>query len=180
MIYNAPYGNAAYSYFDSQSYGQLTYIPMSGTPVVGTAAPLASGGGTNPNGYGGVVWATAIGLFAEYPNATSYAPSYQLSNGTGYVMPYVFDVNNSGTFNVGDTFCKPSSFQIISAGQDGSFGTIVQPGTVSINGIEPAAIASRLYPTGLNYDPPPTAGGSGDDDNITNFCEKSSLDAAKP
>ena len=92
-----------------------------------------------------------------------------LYNGTGNVMPYVFDVNNSGTLNAGDTFCKPASFQIISAGQDGAFGTIHHSDQYG-----------RLYPTGINYDLPPPNGGNGDDDNVTNFCEKSSLDAAKP
>ena len=38
-------------------------------------------------------------------------------DGTGYVTPYVLDVNNNNTFDTADTFCKPTSFQIISAGQ---------------------------------------------------------------
>ena len=172
MIYNAPYGNAAYCYFDSHSYGTLMYPTSATTFNVGSAAPLAAFG--SPPTYAGIAFAstTSASTNPEWLTATGATPSYaayvQIFNGTGYVMPYAFDLNNSGSFNVGDTFCKPTSFQIISAGQDGCFGTIAQP------------TQGRLYPTGYNYDVPPPGGGSGDDDNVTNFCEKNTLESAKP
>ena len=120
-------------------------------------------------------YATVSSPTAQYLNTTTYA-QVMLSNGAGYAMPYLLDTNNSGAFNVGDTFCKPTSFQIISAGLDGSFGTMVAPSqTASGN-----QAFGRLYPTGFNYDTPPPSGGSADDDNVTNFCERSTLDAAKP
>ena len=67
----------------------------------------------------------------------------------------------------GEGFAKVQSFQIISAGQDGDFG---------YNGGTPPT-GGRLFPTGINYDPAPT---SADDDNVTNFCDKSNLGDAKP
>jgi hypothetical protein len=163
MVYNAPYGNAAYCYFDYQSYGVLV---NAATGVLGGAA---YNNGSNPPAGAGIVYAnTGSGgtLPVEYLNGQ--LPSLGLYNGTGNAMPYIFDVNNSGTLNVGDTFCKPTSFQIISAGQDGCFGQITTP------------TYGRLYPTGYNYDVPPPTGGSGDDDNVTNFCEKNTLESAKP
>jgi prepilin-type N-terminal cleavage/methylation domain-containing protein len=162
MVYNAPYGNAAYCYFDLSSYGALNNT-VGGTWPVGQAAP------NNLTNGPGVVYANS-GASGSLPieDINGLLVTLGLYNGTGNVMPYIFDVNNSGTLNVGDTFCKPSSFQIISAGQDGSFGQITTPS----NG--------RLYPTGYNYDAPPPAGGSGDDDNVTNFCEKNALESAKP
>lgn len=167
LVYNAPYGNAAYCYFDYQSYGYTT--PQGLAPInTGTAPPsvFLAPNSTGNNPPYGVIFATSSTTTNEVLNGVVIQP--QLSTGTGYVMPYIFDTGNTGAFAINDTFCKPTSFQIISAGQDGSFGTAIPP----TNG--------RLYPTGFNYDPPPTVGGSADDDNVTNFCEKSNLEAAKP
>ncbi|HEX4142709.1 MAG TPA: prepilin-type N-terminal cleavage/methylation domain-containing protein [Pirellulales bacterium] len=163
MVYNAPYGNAAYCYFDHQSYGIL-YNPL--TSVVGGAAYNDATNGA------GVVSANS-GASGSLPveNLNGLLLTFGLYNGTGNAMPYIFDVNNSSTLNQGDTFCKPTSYQIISAGQDGCFGTTIPPTTGSYG---------RLYPTAFNYDLPPPSGGSGDDDNVTNFCEKNSLESAKP
>ncbi|HTU24075.1 MAG TPA: prepilin-type N-terminal cleavage/methylation domain-containing protein [Pirellulales bacterium] len=182
MVYNAPYGNAAYCYFDYQSYGQLMWADGGSPPnwYVGYSAPQAAVG-SSP-GYGGIAFASTTATTSQNPvwlSGSRYT-WLQLFNGTGYVMPYVFDTNNLGIlgYNQGvqDTFCKPTSFQIISAGQDGCFGTLGSASGLTVN----SPYNGRLYPTGYNYDLPPTAGGSGDDDNVTNFCEKSTLDAARP
>ncbi len=89
------------------------------------------------------------------------------------MVPYFADVNGNGTIELGETFCKPQSFQIISAGQDGQvFGT-------STSGLGSATVPSgetyRLFPIGVGYDPAGT-----DNDNLTNFNERASLDAARP
>ena len=121
--------------------------------------------------------------------ASTVAAIPAISTGTGFVMPYVLDVNGNNYFDTADTFCKPTSFQIISAGQDGAFGeTAYHPFATHY-----AAVQGRLYPggintnthltynsTGISYDPPPPNGGSADDDNITNFCERNNLGSAKP
>jgi prepilin-type N-terminal cleavage/methylation domain-containing protein len=91
----------------------------------------------------------------------------------GVVQPYILDVNNNRTIDTGtpttpgDTFANPDSCQIISAGQDGQFGSS------SLTGAGP--FVSRLYPGGLNYDT-----GGADNDNVANFSDKNNLDAAKP
>ncbi len=95
-----------------------------------------------------------------------------LYNGTGYFAPYFGDSNSNGAIDSGEQFAKPQSFQIISAGQDGIFGT-------SLN--TPAAVPPvsytffRMFPSGVGYDKAGT-----DDDNVTSFNEKNNLDAAKP
>jgi prepilin-type N-terminal cleavage/methylation domain-containing protein len=163
MVYNAPYGNAAYCYFDNQSYGQPI---SSSTSVYGDVAGASNTGTTYA-----IFGTTSASLPQELIGSSAAAVPAGLYNGTGIVMPYLFDANGNGVFDSTESFCKPTSFQIISAGQDGAFGTVSLPAS---------GHQGRLYPTGLNYDVPPPAGGSGDDDNLTNFCEKSSLESAKP
>ena len=105
---------------------------------------------------------TVTGLSASTPMI--------LSNGSGFFSPYFADSNNNGVIDASETFAKPQSFQIISAGQDGSFGTTVLP-TAS----PPKSTYFRLFPTAVGYD-----SSGADDDNITSFNERNSLDAAKP
>ncbi len=80
---------------------------------------------------------------------------------TGTARPYFSVVPT--TFKVGlssNPFCNPSSFQIISAGLDGDYGT--QSVTTPL--VFPAANGYTL----------------GDDDNITNFADKTTLGASRP
>jgi hypothetical protein len=81
----------------------------------------------------------------------------------GTAQPYALDVDNSRTLVAGtDTWANPETFQIISAGQDGHFGAMATTPT-----------PIKLYPIGVNYT-------TEDNDNVTNFADKSSLEDAKP
>lgn len=148
-VYNAPYGSAAYAYLDYQSYG-----------ITPTAAQTYSTITTT----GPVFMSTAANTNSLLGTSTSMA----LTNGNGYLTPYFGDNNNNGTIDLGEQFLKPQGFQLISAGQDGTFGTTQNTGTVSYKFF-------RLFAGGVGYDP-----ASSDDDNVTNFTEKNCLDAAKP
>jgi prepilin-type N-terminal cleavage/methylation domain-containing protein len=70
---------------------------------------------------------------------------------------------------------NPKSFQIISAGLDGSFGGpgVTPPSSAKYNG-KNVTVYYKSFPSGLGYD---TTGG--DDDNLTNFSE-GALGDAKP
>ncbi len=107
LVYNAPYGNAAYCYFDYQSYGTLYNTSTGSLGIPATSGQI------------GIINATTTAATEELTASTTV--SAIISTGTGYVTPYVLDVNNNNTFDPADTFCKPTSFQIISAGQDGAF-----------------------------------------------------------
>jgi prepilin-type N-terminal cleavage/methylation domain-containing protein len=89
-------------------------------------------------------------------NTMKYTPSGSLS---GFARPYALTSVVSGmTTTV--TYANPKSFQIISSGQDDDYGT--------------TAVATPLvYPTGTGYSP-------GDMDNITNFCDRATLEGAIP
>ncbi len=152
LAYNAPYGNTPYAYFDSAFYGA--------TPTGSQAYSTVSPGPSNPDGP--VYLSTSSSSTTLFGNP---AISIVISSGSGYLSPYFADANNNGSIDLGEGFAKPTSFQIISAGQDGIFGT------------SNATNASyfRLYPIGVGYD-----SSGGDNDNITNFCERNNLDAAKP
>jgi prepilin-type N-terminal cleavage/methylation domain-containing protein len=74
---------------------------------------------------------------------------------------------------------NPKSFQIISAGLDGDYGTVatissVDPATGGKYNGATSSLYFKSYPSGLGYD-----SGGADDDNITNFSE-SALGDAKP
>ena len=58
-------------------------------------------------------------LVTSGSSVTGISLTTALSNGTGLVSPYFGDANNNGIIDNGELFCKPQSFQIISAGQDG-------------------------------------------------------------
>ena len=123
-VYLAPYGNTAFAYFDSASYGTA---PTTAVAYTGVSASI-----------GGVYASTT----STSTSVTGTAISTILTNGTGYVIPYFADLNNNGTIDVGEGFAKPQSFQIISAGQDGAFGPTTTP----------AGTYFRLFPTGVGYD----------------------------
>ena len=106
--------------------------------------------------------------FYYLPDGTKSKPNfYTYGAGTsGVVMPYVHDVNNSGTNDATDTWANPKSYQIICAGQDNVFG--------ALSSVTGATTKFRLYPTGIDYDP-------ADNDNICSFnTGRSTLESAKP
>jgi prepilin-type N-terminal cleavage/methylation domain-containing protein len=152
LIYNAPYGNAAYAYFDYQSYGSLTGS-TSYTSNAGSLGPMY------------VTPSTAALPISLNTILSPHRIPGLLSNGTGYLVPYLFDMNANGLIDPSEGFANPQSFQIIAAGQDGAFGTLVAS----------AGANYRLFPSGVGYDLLAT-----DDDNVTNLAPKSSLDASKP
>src|SRR5690606_13165568 len=94
----------------------------------------------------------------------------QFSNGAfgGIAQPYALDVNNNKVLDTGssggDSWANADSFQIVSAGQDGNFGTNVGP---------------KLYPAGI-IGTDPTNYTMEDNDNNSNFCDRSSLEDARP
>lgn len=93
----------------------------------------------------------------QYPD-----PSVVTNSPNGYAQPYALDVDNSGTVVLGtDSWANADSFQIISAGQDGHFGAML------------ASTTPKLFPRGLNY-------ATEDNDNVTNFSDKASLEDARP
>ena len=99
------------------------------------------------------------GTVPNSPRTYTYSPA------AGTAMPYI--IRRAGdpppplhfTPQPTDEWANLESFQIISAGQDGVYT------------VNPTAL--RIFPKGWNYD-------MSDNDNISNFCDKSSLDAAKP
>jgi prepilin-type N-terminal cleavage/methylation domain-containing protein len=152
LIYNAPYGNAAYAYFDYQSYGSLT----------------GSTSYTSNTSLKGAMFVTPSTAALPIPANVMISPlriAAILSNGTGYAVPYLTDSNGNGQIDTNEGFANPKSFQILAAGQDGAFGTLI-----------PAAGANyRLFPTGVGYDPL-----GADNDNVANLDAKSTLEASKP
>ncbi len=89
-------------------------------------------------------------------NGSTYA---NVSDG-GVANVYWNDINNNGTKDTGtEDWCNPETFQIIAPGLDGTFGT--------------STGNPRLYPGGAGYS-------KGDNDNVTNFCNKARLEDAKP
>ncbi len=107
----------------------------------------------------------AYTIAAANPQPVSPA-RFAFNPSSGEAQPYALDANNNGVVDVApgaDTWANADSFQIISAGQDGNFGAAV------------ATASPKLFPRGTNYD---TAGA--DDDNVTNFNDKASLEDAKP
>jgi len=88
-----------------------------------------------------------------YMNSSTNQPAtYNFANSTNgttsMAVPYLTSAN---------VFAGPDTFQIISAGQDGNFGSTNQ----------------RLFPLGTNYT-------EADNDNVTSFNEKATLEAARP
>lgn len=142
FVYTPINQTSPYVYFDSSVYGSLS----------GTFSSTAGGG--------------AYSVSAGTPDPSEYWVTNTDGSAGGVATPYVLDVNNNGAFATPpDTFCNPTTFQIISAGQDNQFGfsTSSPPSTW------------RLFPTGTGYDT------SGNElDNITNFNARSTLGDAMP
>lgn len=143
FVYTPINQTAPYVYFDMNTYGSLGGA-FSSTAASG--AYNASSGTPDPSEY----WVT---------NSDGSAG--------GVASPYVLDVNNNGTFATPpDTFCNPTSFQIISAGQDNQFGFTASS----------LPTTWRLFPSGAGYD---LASGN-ELDNVTNFNPKATLNDALP
>jgi hypothetical protein len=102
------------------------------------------------------------------------------ANGDGTIDVKDYDANNNGKLDPNEQpklYVNPKSFQIISAGLDGDYGTApttssksfpLPSGTLTIS-------RTKLYPTGAGYDP-----SGADDDNIVNFSKGTSLGDDKP
>lgn len=101
-----------------------------------------------------------------------------VTNG-GFVAPYFHDLNGNNARDAAtEDWVNPDSFQLISSGTDGKFGsTVLQNSRIRTT--------LRCYPTGAPADPTQTqpfgydALGA-DDDNVVNFLNKSRLGDAKP
>ncbi len=73
----------------------------------------------------------------------------------GTAVPYLSD-------NTSEKYMNPKTFQIIAAGQDNSFGVA--------NTGDPTTATGKKFPSGLNYS-------SDDNDNLTNFAERTLKDS---
>jgi hypothetical protein len=124
------------------------------------------------------VYAAAHGDAGQQPYVYFDARTYLLQNNTrinvyaysptsGVAAPYFSDKNGDGKAGPGEGQ-QPDSFQLVSAGLDGVYGTA---------NVNTAQTTGRFFPVGLGYDPPTT---SADDDNVVNFTQERNLGAAKP
>ena len=94
------------------------------------------------DGFPSYVPKNGIGAPYVYFDSRSYSPSHQFAgSGQGVAIPYQ---------SITGGYVNPKSFQIVSAGQDGDYGTS-----------RPSA--APVFPTGTNYV-------LGDMDNLTNFA----------
>ena len=120
----------------------------------------------------------------EIAGVTNKAPNYfpdvddlmsgntYMDGSKGFAYVYVLDVNANSTpehLNGPDTFCGDQTFQILSAGQDGMYGSVEKPDPED----DPLP---HLFPTGKNYDL--TTGF--EDDNLASFCSQGTFESAKP
>lgn len=122
---------------------------------------------------------TSYGLFPHYPGNEPgpFVPEplspFELIGDWGLAFPYVTswevaphtDPTNSQAWNL--RWVNPSTFQIISAGQDGKYGS----DDLSTDELR-ARIRARQFPDGGYYT-------DADNDNVTNFTD-TTLEAAKP
>ena len=182
LVYNAPYGNAAYCYFDYQSYGRFRTPSRWHTAprYIGIAAPTNSTYNAQP-----LAGRNCLGRRARRPPrqcrsvvkpqcrvctvypalqrqrlrhalCVRYNRQQQLQRGR-YVL-------QAGV--VPDHLRRP--------------GRQLRHDDFSCHADTRPRGHGRLYPDRLQLRHAADLGGSADDDNVTNFCEKSSLDAAKP
>jgi prepilin-type N-terminal cleavage/methylation domain-containing protein len=136
----------------ANSQGQRWYVPAGGQNVPFVYFDYRSYNALSATPYSDPASPPAL---PTTPNA--WRPVSNTAAGTA--VPYMLDVdNNGGVPNAADTWANPETFQIISAGQDGVYGV-------------PTAVKS--YPRGGGY-------ATEDNDNVTNFADKSSLEDAKP
>ena len=167
----------------------ISTISLTASTLNPTNNGLVGYAASNMEGTPGILYMTAASVGHGVPESNGgFATPMFPSCPTARVMSCLtsWDVNNNNQFDFGvDTFCKPTSFQIISAGQDGSFGTTF----TATHGHHAGQALSRRAEyqpdgirgparrhSGISYDPPPPNGGSADDDNVTNFCEKHNLE----
>lgn len=136
-------------------FGQMWYLPQGGKNLPYVYYDYRQYGPLGPN-------PQYVGLATVGRPLNSWSYGYSLPT-QGIAVPYALDVNGNRTLDLnGDTWANPDSFQIISAGQDGHVGDLITP--------EPA---TKLFPAGLKYT-------TEDNDNVTNFNDKSSLEDARP
>lgn len=119
-------------------------------PAINAKAPYVYFDSRN---YGSLTAATPFSSGQAVNNAETGA-------GAGNATPYARDLDKTKTVTSGDEWVNPDSFQIISAGQDGSFGSA-------------AANTVKLYPDGISYS-------LEDNDNIINAGDQATLEDAKP
>jgi len=131
-------GTAHYVYTPSNQTSPYVYFDLSVYGALATAvADVAAGG----------AYSSASGA----ANPSQFVVTNTDGTAGGTATPYVLDVNANGAFAAPpDTFCNPTTFQIISAGQDNNFGAFGR--------------VFRLFPTGTGYD-----SSGAENDNISNF-----------
>jgi prepilin-type N-terminal cleavage/methylation domain-containing protein len=161
-----PSGKAAPGWY-AESATSFKYVPSVYMPQSGNGAPYAY---FESRAY----YFTTGGSPATYRPyaypATGVGGMYATGNASGTCMPYLWDSNGDSKW---DSFVNPKSFQIISAGLDGNYGGVgltISPSDAT----NPNMQTAKMYPTGIGY-----GTDAGDDDNLTNFSEKS-LGDAKP
>jgi prepilin-type N-terminal cleavage/methylation domain-containing protein len=151
-----------------------TRLLAAGTANV--AAPTVQPGGMWYTPAGGM---NAPFVYFDYRSYTSNSSNAQPSTPMqftnsafqGNAQPYALDVDNSRVIETAagtaDTWANPETFQIIAAGQDGNFGLdfATAPASNTSN--------AKGYPAGYRYV-------TEDNDNVSNFADKSSLEDAKP
>jgi prepilin-type N-terminal cleavage/methylation domain-containing protein len=160
-------------------FPQGTKADATGAPYIywDSQSPPAGGGAVNPP-YPlpptAVMWNIAgPPMFNSviFPNAGGIRPYAFDADGNGSL-----DFDSDGVMDPGDGWANPDSFQIISAGLDGKYGSLTAARTDHAR-IYPTGIPSRgaSDPSVTTYDPL-----GGDDDNVTNFSPKARLGDAKP
>ncbi len=157
--------NPNYGYSTQYQIGQYVYVPKYG--VLSPNAPYAY---IDAGHYGALGSSPQISLTSSLSSSPNQPFTIYDSTGTshGIAAAYVQDLQNLGNYSgpaAAYQFCNPTTFQILSAGQDGQFGIPSQ--STFPNG--------RLYYTGYGY----SLDGS-DTDNVTNFCDRSRLGDAIP
>jgi prepilin-type N-terminal cleavage/methylation domain-containing protein len=99
-------------------------------------------------------------------------PPLSLPNVQGIAVAYLAAATGGAPANQA---ANPESFQIISAGLDNDYGSVLMkanPGTPPPAQV-PDPTGYKVFPTGTNYS-------TGDNDNITNFNSSRTLDDARP
>jgi prepilin-type N-terminal cleavage/methylation domain-containing protein len=161
--YYVPSGgqNIPYVYFDSRAYRINAGSPTTVAYYAPTASNFAVPYALDVNGNRRL---DTVEGFSDVAQSLSTTPATtQPANQTFDATETFTDSGGNSLLDFSsDTWANPDSFQIISAGQDGQFSS---PFMVNAR--------VRLYPTGAGYD-------TEDNDNVTNFSDKASLEDAKP
>jgi hypothetical protein len=139
--------------------GNMVYVPQGGQNVPFVYFDYRSytfGTPTDPQPQKPTPW----------PDSAPTMPAWLVSLSPSSPTPYAHDIVTLGSIQTtgppanADNWANADSFQIISAGQDGKYGNA--PGNLV-----------KGFPTGINYN-------TEDNDNVTNFSDKASLEDAKP